>query len=154
MSSENAKALEFSNKYVDHGNQIISIRARLLLSDPSITILDLQNEDDLIVFHLNHSFGSSDSDNQTENSKNFLKFFESFINFLNYDSTLLLDYLIDDDKNANFLKILLKVVKNRKNMREGSKIFIFVDEFVRGKLVKMGGLLPYDCGALVRRWMK
>ena len=78
-------------------DQEIEMREACLLGVADMSIL--MEDDDLVAKYLLH------------HSQNFVQDFEEFCSLISYDTSVLLDCLLYDNEEANYLKILIKVTK-------------------------------------------
>lgn len=144
-----------------NSQKLISNRAKLLLTcfnqdtcinqKDNFQISNLFDEDDLLIYYL--------SNININNTKKFQTEFKKFLIFLNFNTTLLLDYIIYDDKNASFLKILLRVAKSFSNQdfhSDQPAVFNFLNNFFSEKLasVENKNLLPYSVATLITIWVR
>jgi len=110
----------------------VEIRIACLSGAADMSVL--MEDDDLVARYLLHY------------TKNFKQDFEEFCELISYDTTVLLDCMLYDSEEANYLKILIKVTK----VQSWSKDFVdFIKKFVK-LLTKVKNSFPYNTTHLIK----
>jgi hypothetical protein len=115
------------------------IRRRIELLTGKSTINSVFEEDDLLVLHLLHS-------------DQILVDFDKFAELTNYRDDLVLDFMLYDCENANFLQVMLKIVKQKCAIQvEYPELNQLIESLVL-TLRKCKNSLIYDPQVLINYW--
>ena len=114
-------------------DQEIEMREACLSGVADMSVL--MEDDDLVARYLLHY------------SQNFVQDFEEFCSLISYDISVLLDCMLYDSEEANYLKILIKVSKTTSWSRE---FLLFIQQLVK-LLSRVKKSFPYDTTHLIKK---